>query len=277
MKKSIIAPCLLLLASTQAANAEYYYPSSSDYYSQPEYQRSRYEQPRQRVNRQQPSRYYQEPRHQRYPRQQQADYQQPNSLNTSYIALRGMYSIMDNSVDGDYEYTDGIVSLSENQSGNLDDKVFGVSVAYGFKHNLFRMEVEGIYNTEAESHLYDIQTNENKVSISNQALMFNLYADYDNITNVTPYIGGGLGLSRISIDYYAGDEDKFSLAWQLGVGLNIAATENLSFDIGYRYMYLGKASLSDTVYYPLYNITENRDFDMDSYSHNIYMGLRYSF
>lgn len=271
-----------LLCFASAANATTYY--SRPTYGQPNYAQPRHSQPTygqpgygqpgygQPQGYTRPSPTYRQPQ----------GYYAPGAYQTSspfsqYVTIRGTYSKMTNDVEADYKYTNGVGQAAENLSGDLDDDTFGASFAYGIKYNMFRAELEGIWNTEAESFLFDINTDENKAKVSNKAVMLNLYADFDNPTNITPYIGGGVGLSWLKADYYAGEKEKVNLAWQIGAGANIAASENVSFDIGYRYMYNGKLTINDVVYDPLYNIYEERHFKLESYSHNIYLGLRYSF
>ncbi|MEG2172318.1 MAG: acyloxyacyl hydrolase [Desulfovibrionaceae bacterium] len=82
-----------------------------------------------------------------------------------------------------------------------------------------------------------------------QTLFFNAYYDFHNSTDFTPYIGAGAGLGFISnkyTEYRDGNEvdsrNKMNtvFAWNVGVGASYAFNENISADLGYRFVGLGE-------------------------------------
>lgn len=67
-------------------------------------------------------------------------------------------------------------------------------------------------------------------------LLGNLWYDVDTGTSFMPYIGGGVGYGHTIT--FNGVEDEVTtsgLLYQLGAGVRVAATENIGFDLGYRY------------------------------------------
>ncbi len=108
-----------------------------------------------------------------------------------------------------------------------------------------------------------------------QTLLANVYYDFHNSSAFTPYVGAGLGFGFLkeSIDVNIGtlgaDDSRSAttFAWQLGVGVAYAFNDNLSADLGYRYISYG---------------TSNGDIansDVSSYAsgHEFALGLRFSF
>lgn len=107
--------------------------------------------------------------------------------------------------------------------------------------------------------------------ISALALLFNVYYDYKNITDFTPYLYAGFGASMVSLsglglpdfDFGPVSDEDLVAAYQLGCGLTYRMDKNISLDIKYRYFVP-----SD----PDFN-TIQTEFD----SHNISLGLRIYF
>jgi len=80
------------------------------------------------------------------------------------------------------------------------------------------------------------------------AVMLNTYYDLTNKSPVTPYMMGGIGISRdnIKISYNGKDindksksitlisKNKTSFAYQAGVGIGYEVNKNLRLDLGYR-------------------------------------------
>ena len=100
-------------------------------------------------------------------------------------------------------------------------------------------------------------------------------AYYDIITwgRVTPYVGGGIGfanhrINNISLPATVSEGDSTDFAWNLQGGIEVAVTETVSLDVGYRYTDWGDAESG---------------FDPDQLnvdgisSHDIRVGLRWSF
>jgi len=62
------------------------------------------------------------------------------------------------------------------------------------------------------------------------------------------YLGAGIGAGFLDIDgtsnVVAGDDDPIDFAWNVGVGLNYALTEDVALSAGYRYVGLGKHDIN---------------------------------
>ncbi|MGP8231993.1 MAG: outer membrane protein [Methylovirgula sp.] len=121
----------------------------------------------------------------------------------------------------------------------------------------------------------------------------NLYVDLGTWSGFTPYVGGGIGVSRIQITsdtnwymsnglpyhittdgfYFNWDRSidliRYQFAWALMAGVSYAITPELALDVGYRYINLG-------------TISGIQDATGNSYSkvvdaHEVRLGLRYLF
>ncbi len=118
----------------------------------------------------------------------------------------------------------------------------------------------------------------------------NLYADVGTWYGITPYIGGGAGLSlthissaanwyqgngqpyQISTDgfYFNYDSSqsitRYQFAWAAMAGFSYAITPNILLDVGYRYIDLGKLS---SLPGPSGTATKTMD------AHELRLGVRY--
>lgn len=70
-------------------------------------------------------------------------------------------------------------------------------------------------------------------------VMANAYYDIGNFSGVTPYVGAGLGMANLKYDIGYNDaisgRNTTRLQWALMAGAAIDVTENIKFDLGYRY------------------------------------------
>ncbi len=149
-----------------------------------------------------------------------------------------------------------------NDTGSIDAGI-GCRVVDGL-----RIEFNGTYRFETDL----TGTNGLDAEYSNFTGMFNAWWDIANIGGFKPYIGGGVGFSVHHTDSTLplgsdGSRTDTTMAWQLGAGVGIDVTDNLTVDIGYRFTDLGVAqSAGPTPFY----------ID-DNYSHEFRIGLRYDF
>lgn len=85
-----------------------------------------------------------------------------------------------------------------------------------------------------------------------QTLMANFYFDIHNSTAFTPYLGAGAGLAFVSSHYEVSalgasvsrDNRNTVFAWNVGAGCSYAFNENISADLGYRFIGMGESSSS---------------------------------
>ena len=152
-----------------------------------------------------------------------------------------------------------------NLRGNLftfQNEDLGTGSAFGFSvgkylTDSFRLELEAIKRTGYE---YDARAIEDprftdKAKIQTEALFVNGFYDFQPFsirnTAITPYLGGGIGISRnkmgtinghTSGTYNNTDIDGNTInqfAYKLSAGTLFSLTEQLSLDVNYQYVNLG--------------------------------------
>ena len=138
-----------------------------------------------------------------------------------------------------------------------------------------RVELEWSYRKVG---LDQVEFAEGKVAgdgdLTVQSLMLNIFGIYRNGTSWIPYYGGGIGAALVSADQLRAsgqllsDDDDTAFAYQLGVGIGYAVTENLIVDLGYRFFDLVSAELSEA---------NGQRFDFDYHGHSALLGLRLGF
>lgn len=117
-------------------------------------------------------------------------------------------------------------------------------------------------------------------------MLVNGYVDIGTWSGFTPYVGAGIGVSRVSTSNikfanpdgatgsYPGDS-TWNLSWALMAGGSYAFTPNLALDAGYRYLHIGDAyskSFSTGGGNPSYKIRYK-----DLAAHEFRVGVRYTF
>ncbi|NJC08996.1 outer membrane protein [Polymorphobacter fuscus] len=91
------------------------------------------------------------------------------------------------------------------------------------------------------------------------------WVDFPTGSVVTPYVGGGLGISGFEID----GEGKGRFAWQLGAGAAFAVSKTVAVTLDYRYRSANGANIA-------YDATSG--FDVGRLrSHSFATGLRFTF
>ncbi len=144
-------------------------------------------------------------------------------------------------------------NLNSKKDAISDDKVskldhVGVySGAIGYKYGYLRGEFEYIWRADAEEAITTEGFHTADMTVSSESYMFNMYLDFMPNYWISPYISGGVGMSKLElINKTVGDdghtdsweENKFT--WQIGAGLSIRINRCLNLDAGYRYYTLGK-------------------------------------
>ncbi len=144
------------------------------------------------------------------------------------------------------------------------DNGHGGSLAFGVAISNARFELEYNRNLDLEENY-----GSTKWTLENQSLMLNMYVDIITKTSLTPYIGGGVGVSKrkLTASAYGRSEEflnKEALAWQVGGGFAWAINDNVALDIGYRYTDYGEADGDYAT-------------DIGTTAHEVYVGARYTF
>ena len=147
----------------------------------------------------------------------------------------------------------GIDTYGQNTVGG------GIFAGYDFypKFNApFRVEVEYDMRSSARtewSGTKNTRTGSIDATWNVNTLFANAYWDFHNSSKFTPYIGGGLGMGFINSNYDIHGRNGESMsassmntvfAWNVGAGCSYAFTDNVSADLAYRYVGLGKNKTS---------------------------------
>ena len=125
------------------------------------------------------------------------------------------------------------------------------SGALGYKYKYFRGELEYVWRDDAEEEIMTKAggglIHSSDMTLSSESYMFNAYLDIMPNYWISPYIGAGVGFSKIELtDKPVGSAaikktwEKTTFTWQVGAGLSIRINRCLNIDAGYRYFTLGK-------------------------------------
>jgi opacity protein-like surface antigen len=165
------------------------------------------------------------------------------------------------------------------------DPSINIGGSGGFDFGFLRIEGELAYKNGEMSSITEQISNvkyadvDGRVGVS--SIMCNAFLDLRNPSPVTPYIGGGIGFATLSLNdtygtnsstgyrtrlYEADDISVF--AYQVGAGLEIALTNMLSVDLGYRYFGTAKAK---------FNKNTSTATELKFESHNVSVGFRVKF
>jgi len=172
--------------------------------------------------------------------------------------------------------------------------LFGIGAGYQF-NNWLRFDVTGEYRGNSDFTGLDIVrvggstfTDEYRAKKSEWLFLANAYLDLGTWWCVTPFVGAGIGVSRVNISSfvdvntpnlgvaYGGTEAKWNLAWALHAGLAFQATNNLAIELAYRYTHLGDGIAGDAVTYTGTNSFNNPTTFKDITSHDLKLGLRWT-
>lgn len=119
-------------------------------------------------------------------------------------------------------------------------------------------------------------------------VLANLWVDLPVGDVFRPYVGGGLGFGRLSLDidfednfgadYKVVDDDDWGFAYQLGAGIAFNFAQNMAFDVGYRYKVINNAEFDvDDGICAVCDASLWEGDDKDYKSHNIIAGVRIGF
>jgi opacity protein-like surface antigen len=172
--------------------------------------------------------------------------------------------------------------------------LFGLGI--GYRHNnWFRWDITGEYRGETGFHGMDTYggtpptaTNIYTGKKSEWLLMWNVYADLGTWKNITPFVGAGVGASRVTIHSfrdidpitpsaaYADSASKWNFAWALHAGLAYDVTPNFTIELAYRYLHLGDGVTGDIIAFDGTNAIVNPMHFRDITSHDIKFGVRWA-
>lgn len=158
----------------------------------------------------------------------------PDTIDNRYISLfAGVVVPLDTHIA-----YDGSNYIAEFKTGFLVGAAIGGDIS-----NTLRGEVElSHYSSNikvvTEENVPATDTGEN---VSGTFLMANLWRDVE-LGSFTPYFGGGVGMALMDVDIImddAGDDEikdtSLALAAQIGGGIRVPVSDNLTIDAGYRF------------------------------------------
>jgi opacity protein-like surface antigen len=161
------------------------------------------------------------------------------------------------------------------------DTGWGVGLTGGYDFGTWRLEGELVYRANDVKEFSDSAgSSPLDGDVSSTALMVNAYYDFRTISpSVIPYVGAGIGAAFVTADVtdpdpVSGgkvlDDDDTVFAYQLIAGVAFPVSKELAIDLNYRYF-----GTTD----PSFEIVGGGGVsgDAEVQSHNIFVGLRYSF
>ena len=158
-------------------------------------------------------------------------------------------------------YVSGSVGLGI--PGNLkeyiwDDKIdSGVAWNGAVGNNFGSYRLEGAVGYEKHDFT---NTSEN---VSMLTVMANGYYDFDTKSDVIPYLMAGAGVADINVTWFPHSATSF--VWQVGFGAGFKVDDNITMDLGYRYIK------------PEGLECPGENYDVRWHSQHIMAGVRYQF
>tara|TARA_B100001093_G_C26788581_1_gene997876 strand:+ start:600 stop:1325 length:726 start_codon:yes stop_codon:yes gene_type:complete len=185
-----------------------------------------------------------------------------SNLDNFYITAKGGISNTSNTGTANYTQYDGGFIILQNED-------LGAGTAFGFSvgkylTDSFRFELEAIKRTgyEYDALYTDFPRLADKAKIQTEALFINGFYDFQPFTigntAITPYLGGGVSISRNKMETTNQHLDGLptsatlgiqptidgntinKFAYKLSVGTLVSLTEQLSLDVNYQYVNLGE-------------------------------------
>jgi opacity protein-like surface antigen len=187
--------------------------------------------------------------------------------------------------------------------------IFGLGVGYKV-NNWFRADVTGEYRGNSDFSGLDLNTfnfggfvhnGADKYTAKKSEWLFlaNAYVDLGTWWCVTPFIGAGVGASRVTISgftdqgltdavvgfpatygaspgtAFADKASKWNFAWAVHAGLAYKVSPNATLEFAYRYVDLGDGVTGDVKTYQGGNLVNNPMTFKNITSHDLKLGVRW--
>jgi len=210
--------------------------------------------------------------------------------------LRGDIGFSSQSVQRLNNALDATVLTSDQRLTFDTGGIFGIGAGYQF-NNWFRADVTGEYRGPAGFSGIDLITFNGGIGADNYhatkselLFMANAYADLGTWWCITPFIGAGIGTSRVTISNftdqglnnigpssaYADSASKWNFAWALHAGLAYKVTPNFTVELAYRYVDLGDGITGDIRAYDGTNAIYNPMTFKHITSQDVRLGVRWA-
>lgn len=176
--------------------------------------------------------------------------------------------------------------IGQFMSAENKDNFFNGSIAAGYQYgNGWRTEGEYTFKKKNEytSGSTTFATSFNHHKTESQRLMLNAYRDYEIYQGVSLYGTVGLGIAKVKSSGWQGNTSRqynsntdTNLAYSVGAGVSYEPVNKLTFDLGYRYIDLGKIESGMNAFG---NARGLQDEQMKAHlkSQELVMGVRYLF
>ncbi len=183
---------------------------------------------------------------------------------------------------------------STNINDNWTNVTLGLGVALGYdfyKHYdvPVRLDLEYTMRNKWRGNSdinFMAQNFEYQSSMNLQTLMLSGYYDFYNNSRFTPYIMAGIGVAFLdaqigirgdqnnSITHYA---SLLSPAWQIGAGVGIELTPNVTLDLGYKFLSFANFNYEIENFFEIGKSETDSSFVNIGNAHEIVLGIRYTF
>lgn len=148
--------------------------------------------------------------------------------------------------------------IADISGDNLDDNRLMISGALGYRYEHFRGELEYVWRKHNDEEV----TNEgltDTMKFKSYSYMFNVYYDLLPYNWWSPYVGAGLGYTRLKYNnvdtswgYSNAKYKESTFTWALGAGVSVKVTNRFNVDLGYRYYDMGSMKHADITAQELY-------------------------
>ena len=182
--------------------------------------------------------------------------------------------------------------------------IYGAGVGYQF-NNWLRADITGQYRGKSSLTALDVVTGtgpfvgfvgtDNYTATKSEFLFLaNAYVDLGTWWGVTPFVGAGIGTSRVSIanftdtgDFiqgglqkhsfdFAGEASKWNFAWAAHAGLAYKLTSNVTLELAYSFVSLGSGITGPTFSFDQTTNTTHAPFAFKNiYSNDVKFGVRW--
>ena len=213
----------------------------------------------------------------------------------AYAGETGIYGgikIMDSYQSTGDISTSGTAGLFDTKSYSQNTLGGGIFLGYDFykaNNTPLRAEIEYAMRSSVNTD-YDLKHKNAgvngatlKAEYNMHTIFANVYYDFHNDSQFTPYVGGGLGLAIINSKYegeasFAGgnysdsfNQSQTAFAYNLGLGCSYDLTDVITADVGYRFV--------GTSYHETdKSIGGNKiKLGMSNYANEFSLGLRFNF
>lgn len=144
---------------------------------------------------------------------------------------------------GDMTYSDTSIPVGITFQTDLDPGfIVGGALGMSVYQNL-RGEIEFSY-MQATVDDSDLPSGFPELTSTGYNLLGNLWYDFENDTDFTPYLGAGVGYGYNETGAEGENYESSGLLYQLGGGVKFDVADNIALDVGYRYRVLSDASVT---------------------------------